>query len=136
MSAATTCSWTATSSDSWVAITSGGGGTGNGEIIYLVLLNLTRNQREATITIRNEVHRVTQTGLPTGNTELNGTVAGLSGSCPAIRFTIDGIPIRTDSSTDFRRGNCADVRNGMSVRANGIFQSDGTILASRVELNR
>jgi hypothetical protein len=133
---AATCSWTATSSASWLTITGAAAGTGNGTVGYLALPNLTASQREATITVLNVVHRVTQTGLPTGTTELEGALSGLSGNCPSLRFTLQGITVTTDKGTDFRGGKCDDVRNGVRVKVSGMFQSDGTLLAKRVEIDR
>ena len=108
---------------------------GNGEVGYLVLPNLTANQREATITVGSQVHRVVQSGVPTGNTDFEGSVTGLSGNCPALAFTVLGVPVRTNNSTDFRGGNCAAIRNGARVKVDGMFQADGTLLARRVELD-
>jgi uncharacterized protein DUF5666 len=102
---------------------------------YTVVANASTTSREVTLTVRNSTHRVTQSGIPTGDIKLDGTVSGLSGSCPALRFTVLGIPVTTDNKTDFRRGNCNEVRNGTDVSVEGVWQS-GAILAKRVELGR
>lgn len=133
---AATCSWTATSSASWLTISGAAAGTGNGTVGYLALPNLTASQREATITILNVVHRVTQSGLPTGNTELEAALSGLSGNCPSLRFTLEGITVTTDKDTDFHGGKCGDVGNGVRVKVSGMFQSNGTLLAKRVEIRK
>ena len=47
MAAADACSWTATSNDSWITITSGGSGSGWGTIYYSVAVNTTGSPRTA-----------------------------------------------------------------------------------------
>ncbi len=44
-----------------------------------------------------------------------GTVSGLSGTCPAITFTVAGKSFTTESSTRFGDGGCAAVQNGTKV---------------------
>jgi hypothetical protein len=39
-----------------------------------------------------------------------------------------------DGDTDFRRGRCSDLSNGDRVKVNGIAQSGGTVLATRIEI--
>jgi len=56
------CTWTATSNDSWIAITSGSSGTGNGTVNYSVSTN-TGSQRTGTITIAGQTFTVTQEGI-------------------------------------------------------------------------
>jgi len=45
------CSWTATSSDSWISIATGSSGTGNGQVVYKVSENTTGSARSGTVTI-------------------------------------------------------------------------------------
>jgi hypothetical protein len=45
------CNWTATSNDTWITITSGGSGTGNGSIHYSVSNNSTGSARSGSITV-------------------------------------------------------------------------------------
>jgi hypothetical protein len=45
------CSWAAESNDSWITITSGNSGTGNGTVSYSVSANTTENARIGSITI-------------------------------------------------------------------------------------
>jgi serine protease AprX len=59
--------WTAVSSDSWIIITSGGSGTGNGTVFYSVRENFEERLRIGTITIANRKYTVRQDGTGTGN---------------------------------------------------------------------
>jgi hypothetical protein len=56
------CSWTATAQVPWLAITSGGQGTGNGTLSYSVERNRTTTSRTGTITVSDKTFTVTQGG--------------------------------------------------------------------------
>jgi hypothetical protein len=58
------CNWSASSSASWIVITSVGGGSGNGAIQYRVERNPSTQQRSGTILIAGRTHRVEQGGVP------------------------------------------------------------------------
>ena len=61
MAAADACSWTATSNDSWITITSGGSGSGWGTIYYSAATNPTGSPRTGTISIVGQTFSVFQT---------------------------------------------------------------------------
>lgn len=65
--------------------------------------------------------------------EVEGLVTALSGTCPALSFTIGTRMVRTGSSTVFD-DRCSDVRNGVRVEVKGTRMGDGTFTASRVEI--
>jgi C1A family cysteine protease len=54
------CSWTAVNNVSWITITSGNTGSGNGMVKYKVSTNSSRNQRTGTLTIAGQTFTVTQ----------------------------------------------------------------------------
>jgi len=64
VSANSTCSWTAQSNDSWISITSGGSGTGNGTCNYSVSQNNTGSIRNGSIYIANRTFDVKQFAPP------------------------------------------------------------------------
>ena len=55
------CPWTAVSNASWITITSGSSGTGNGSVTYIVSQNTTGAIRTGTITVGGQIFTVTQT---------------------------------------------------------------------------
>ena len=55
------CNWTAHSNDSWLAITSGHNGSGNGTVNYSVAANSEQDSRQGTLTIAEQTFVVTQT---------------------------------------------------------------------------
>jgi rhodanese-related sulfurtransferase len=54
------CTWTATSNNDWIIITSGGSGIGNGVVYYSVATNTTKKRRTGTITIAGMTFTVNQ----------------------------------------------------------------------------
>ena len=56
------CMWTAASNDSWITITSGESGSGNGTVGYSVAANTGSSSRTGTMTIAGQTFTVTQAG--------------------------------------------------------------------------
>jgi hypothetical protein len=63
--------------------------------------------------------------------EIEGSVGGLRGSCPAVSFGVNGFSVTTTSATTFTPA-CADVKNGNKVKVRGITQADGSVRAASV----
>ena len=68
-----------------------------------------------------------------GRTELKGVIAGRTGPCPAITFSIGTSTVMTNASTIFDDGACSTLVNGVEVEVEGVRQANGIVLASRVE---
>jgi hypothetical protein len=66
--------------------------------------------------------------------ELEGVVSALSGTCPAVTFTVNGTTVKTTAATTFDDGTCAHVQNNVRVDVKGVRQTDGSLQATRVEL--
>jgi hypothetical protein len=56
------CPWTATTSDPFITVTSGGSGTANGTVSYSIAANASANPRTGTITIAGQPFTVNQLG--------------------------------------------------------------------------
>ena len=56
------CAWTATNNNSFITITSGSSGSGNGTVHYSVAANTSSNQQVGTMTIAGETFTVTESG--------------------------------------------------------------------------
>lgn len=68
-------------------------------------------------------------------TKVEGTVASITGTCPAITVVVTGHPsVVTSATTEFRKGVCADVKPGTRVHMRGTLQTNGTIAATRVDI--
>ena len=66
--------------------------------------------------------------------EVEGTVSALSGTCPAVTFTVGTRVVKTGSATMFD-DPCTGIRNGVRVEVKGTRAGDGTFTAARVELD-
>lgn len=90
------CTWTATSSSSWIVITGGSGGTGSGTITYQVSANATSATRTGNLTIGNATFQVTQEGSVQPQAELVGSMAQVAaGGGWQTQFTL--IPTGTET---------------------------------------
>lgn len=61
--AANGCAWTAASNVTWITVTSGASGTGNGTVVYQVQANTTGQPRTGTLTIAGQTVTVNQAAL-------------------------------------------------------------------------
>jgi hypothetical protein len=65
---------------------------------------------------------------------VRGIVSSLSGTCPALTFTLSGTTIHTTDKTVFEGGACGDVKEGMRAAAVGPKAADGSITAEHVKI--
>jgi hypothetical protein len=69
--------------------------------------------------------------------EMRGTVSGLTGTCPALTFTLgttDPRTVMTSANTRFEDMSCSRIQNGSRVEVEG--RLDGaTIMATEVEFD-
>jgi len=87
VTAASGCTWTAVSTASWITITSGASGSGNGTVNYTVGANSSAGSRAGTVTIAGQTFTVTQAAAATLNvspTTLNFT-AQRGGASPPVQ---------------------------------------------------
>ena len=98
VTASSGCPWAATSNESWITITSGSNGTGNGTVNYSVSANTSLSSRTGTINIEGYIFMVYQAGVsctysisPTtqyfGVSGGTGSVSVLTQSCCAWTAT-------------------------------------------------
>jgi len=64
--------------------------------------------------------------------EIDGHIAALKGTCPAVTFTVGAATVVTTSTTGFSGTACAQLANGDTVLVDGTLQADNSISASRV----
>jgi len=62
-----------------------------------------------------------------------GSLTGLTGTCPAVRFTLAGSTIVTSTLTRFDDIACSTLASNMRVEVRGFRQSDNTVAATRVK---
>ena len=92
VSTTSSCSWSATSGESWITITGGSSGSGNGSVSYTVSSNPSTQSRSGTITVEGEVLTITQDGIPctyalsSGNASF-GFAGGFAGGSSSVGMT-------------------------------------------------
>lgn len=86
---ATGCSWTSSTSASWITITSGASGSGNGTVGFDVAANPNTTGRTGTITIAGQTHTVNQAGAcPASINPTSQTVPSGGGPGTNVAVTI------------------------------------------------
>jgi hypothetical protein len=66
-----------------------------------------------------------------GLVEVEGSIGGLKGACPALTFSVNGFSVVTDGSTTFTPA-CSTFKSGTKATVKGLQQPGGTIKASSV----
>jgi hypothetical protein len=69
-------------------------------------------------------------------TEFTGSVAAVTGSCPALSFSVGGRSVKSTSSTEFKDGSCGDVKSGVMLEVKGTAEKDGSVTASRLKFEK
>jgi hypothetical protein len=68
-----------------------------------------------------------------GEAELEGTLSGLSGTCPTVTFKVSSATVMTNASTKFEDTTCATLSSAGRVEVKGTKQTNGSVLATKVE---
>jgi len=137
------CAWTASPIDAWIAVAGGQSGNASGTVTLSVAPN-TGAARTGQALIAGQRYTVSQTGANVPGpgdpmpppppqpvqVHLDGSVAFLAGRCPNLQFVVNGTPVVTDASTDFRKKlDCSDMRSGIGVTVDGV--RDGLIVRAQ-----
>jgi hypothetical protein len=97
-----------------------------------------RGVMEGTTLVAEEI-KVQDTGNDnvggTGEAEIEGAISELSAvsGCPVVTFMIGTTKVTTSATTTFDDVTCAALVNGATVEVEGTTQTDGSILATKVE---
>jgi hypothetical protein len=59
----------------------------------------------------------------------------VSGTCPTLKFSVNGYTIRTTAGTTFDGITCAAMKSGTKVTVKGIAQVDSSVTAALVKAN-
>ena len=66
--------------------------------------------------------------------DASSDVSSLGGTCPNLAFVVDGMEVRTDATTHFEDGSCAEVLDGKNVEVEGVTRG-GVLYATEVDLD-
>lgn len=112
------CTWTATSGATWITVTSGSNGSGNGTVSYLVKANTSSQQRTGSIKIEDKNFTITQAGGTNQAGAYDGNWVG----------TFNGIHTYTSGSTyEYKNEAMAVSIKGTVVTAQGPILGTGSI---------
>jgi hypothetical protein len=129
---AATCTWSATANHEWIGLQSNGG-TGTGRLAFTVAAN-TGAARTGSLTVAGQQVTITQPAGQSDEVTVSGEIAGLTGSCPNVTFTLSGTTIVTNAATQYRPNeSCGNFLNGRQARVRGRVQANGSVVAERVE---
>jgi hypothetical protein len=70
-----------------------------------------------------------------GEIQFSGTVSAVDGGCPAVTLTVAGKKVTTSGATEFAKAACGDIKIGATVEVKGTAQADGSVAASRVQVD-
>jgi hypothetical protein len=155
------CSWTASSDAAWLRITSGQSGAASGTVTVFADAN-SGAQRIAHVTAGGQSITVVEQGVPVPApptsppppappppppppppapppvppVTADGTIGAMFGRCPTVVFVITPTTFVVDQSTDFKGGDCSDLRSGVSVTVRGTLQGDLSVLATNVQFKK
>lgn len=128
VSAGEGCAWTAATSTPWLTITSGQAGTGDGTVTVVAAANLTSSERNGSVLVAGRTVSFSQDRAELQS--FSGRMKNLSGTCPALSFTVDDRPIRTTSSTVFSP-SCNAFNENDRVAGEGVRQ-EGILYATSI----
>jgi hypothetical protein len=150
----TGCAWTAASTASWIAVSSGSTGNGGGTVGLAVAANAGA-VRSGQVTIAGHAFTVTQSAAPPPDAtptptpaptptpppterrvDFAGEISNPFGNCPNVAFGVDSMVVITDSETDYAKGKCGDLRRGKDIRGSGLMQSNGTVKATDIRFSK
>ena len=114
------CAWTASESLSWVTITSGASGTGNGTVNYSVDANSTTSPRSGSITIAGQTFTVNQAASSVFT--FSAAAYSVSESGPTITITVN----RTNATNGTMTANYA-TSNGTATAPADYTTASGTL---------
>lgn len=124
------CNWTAVSNATFITITAGSSGTGNGTVSYSVANNTATTSRTGTMTIAGQTFTVTQAGTGGGGTELIVNPGFESGTTP---WVISGQVVRSTGS--FPHSGTAYMILGAVNSSTGSLYQTVTIPSGGANLN-
>ncbi|MDQ3010585.1 MAG: beta galactosidase jelly roll domain-containing protein, partial [Acidobacteriota bacterium] len=116
------CGWTASSNASWITLTSGFSGNGNGTVFYSVSSNTSTSQRTGTLTIAGQTYTVTQAGAG-GITIMDHRMTGgpIPTQCvaPVAKYNFTPTDAQAYQWTLVSGANIGDVMRWEFVQPNG-----------------
>jgi hypothetical protein len=67
--------------------------------------------------------------------EFTGSIASVAGACPDLTLSVAGHSAKTNNSTAFLKAPCTVLHAGATVEVSGMTQTDGSVMATRVQVD-
>lgn len=141
VTAPNTCAWTATSSDTWLSVTGGASGTGNGTVSYSIAANGAGAQsRNAFLVIQRQTVAVTQSVIvnvaPTVNFVTPSSFTGASGTVTINYSDANGASdIRLVQARFANSGGSCTISGDPTNQNLSLLADDGTTILGPVALS-
>ena len=131
VSTLTGCTWSATSSATWITIASGQNGSAGGTVELRVAAN-TGDLRVAALNIAGQTYTVNQDAASGAHASFSGLVSSLHGTCPGLTLIVGGRTVIADPSTKFTGIACSAIRVGQAIAGDGTIDATGAIHAATI----
>lgn len=150
------CGWTAASTVAWIAVTAGQSGNASGTVTITVESN-SGGQRVGRVNAGSQSYTVTQAAAsgptptpptpspgptptpppsPGDRVVLTGVISDLSGRCPDVTFTIRDTTVVANRSTEYKKSNCGDVKEGRTAAVDGVMIANGVVRAMTIVVDK
>jgi hypothetical protein len=126
------CSWTATSNATWITITSGSSGSGNGTVSYTVAANTAILSRTGTLTVAGQTVTVTQQGVLISIWNASATPAVVTGDSQPVEL---GVRFRSDVSGAITGVRFYKGAANTGTHVGHLWSNAGTLLATATFTN-
>jgi hypothetical protein len=124
------CKWTAESNVTWIVVTSGASGNGNGSVDLRIEANADSVSRTGTVRVAGVDVVVQQDAAQP--ISVAGDVSQLSGKCPTVTFAVDQRSVYTSGATMYVGGSCQKLKNRQHIETLGLPRTDGGLEALTV----
>lgn len=149
------CGWTAASTVSWIDVR-GQSGNASGTVTLTVESN-SGGQRVGRVNAGGQSYTVTQAAATSGppptpspspgpspvpppapgdRVFLAGAIFNVSGRCPDVTFTISDTTVVADRSTDYRKSDCGDLKEGRTAAVEGVTIATGVVRAMTIVVEK
>jgi hypothetical protein len=126
------CSWTATSNATWITITSGASGNGNGTTGYSIAGNTSSTGRTGTMTVAGRTVTVTQQGKSRTIWPASATPAVIAGDSQPAEL---GVRFRSDVSGSITGVRFYKGASNTGTHVGHLWSNTGTLLATATFTN-
>ena len=113
------CAWSASTSRSWIDITSGSSGSGSGTVSYSLDANTSTSQRSGTIQVAGKTFTITQSGAPACTYSISPSAASIQANGGSLSISV--------SANSGCSWSATSSESWISVTSGSSGSGDGTV---------